>query len=306
MPGGARSPVEDLKKRADEYTITRTNYHSAAWAYGNQHVFLGTGDDLFGSDGRGQSGGRPPQSLYRQSQPDIWHNNQYTASGQFTIVTMCSMPPGGLQMCAIADSLTLSDQSQLRGRSYYMLTTLNPGFMTQRSVRTTQGPRRIPQAVSGTSGDALYEKDLMGLLRGRFTTHAVNGPDGSALSLADWTASNVGLTRRRSGERAQRRSIPRTLGYLAAVSNGPLPAGVLVSPRGLICRRRSPRNAKLRSLRGCDARKILDEIDANSDLKAKKDLLLPSTRGGDYDSGFIRLSILRRRDAHSRWWSLSP
>jgi phospholipase C len=66
-----------LKKLADQYTIS-DNYHQPAMGgTGLQHVFLGTGDDVFWSDGNGNPT-VPPAAQIANPNPLPGSNNQYS------------------------------------------------------------------------------------------------------------------------------------------------------------------------------------------------------------------------------------
>src|SRR6267143_2995017 len=56
-----------LKKLADQYTISDYYHQPAMGGTGLQHVFLGTGDDVFWSDGNGNPT-VPPAAHNRHSQ----------------------------------------------------------------------------------------------------------------------------------------------------------------------------------------------------------------------------------------------
>jgi phospholipase C len=72
-----------LKKLADEYTIS-DNYHQPGMGgTGIQHVLLGTGDDVFWSDGAGTPT-PPPVTQIANPNPKPGTNNQYTVDGRFS------------------------------------------------------------------------------------------------------------------------------------------------------------------------------------------------------------------------------
>jgi phospholipase C len=98
-----------LKKLADQYTIS-DNYHQLAMGgTGLQHVFLGTGDDVFWSDGNA-SPAVPPAAQIANPNPLPGTNNQYPADGGFSAGRQAQRQP--------KDNQATSDQ---RGLSYALL-----------------------------------------------------------------------------------------------------------------------------------------------------------------------------------------
>jgi phospholipase C len=72
-----------LKELADKYTIGDNYHQPAQGGSGVQHVFLGTGDNIFWSDGNGNPA-MPPISQIANPNPQPGTNNKYTANGNFT------------------------------------------------------------------------------------------------------------------------------------------------------------------------------------------------------------------------------
>jgi phospholipase C len=273
-----------LKKLADQYTIS-DNYHQPAMGgTGLQHVFLGTGDDIFWSDGNGNPATPPPRGIANPN-PISGTNNQYTADGRFSNCSDVFNAPGVLQIVRYLDSLPYQPAPNCEAGHYYMLNNINPGFLPNGQFDNTG--TAIPPSSVRTIGDALNEISISWAYYGGAYNHAVNGPT-DPLSLAYCSLCNfASYASSIMGDAAQRAAhIKDATDFFAAVSNGPLPAVSFVKPDGLIDGH--PATSKLDLFEGA-LRKILDALDANPDLKAKTALFITFDEGGGYyDSGFIQ------------------
>jgi len=76
-----------FKKLADEYTINDNYHQPGQGGTGIQHVFIGTGDDIFWSDGNGNPT-VPPASQIANPNPQQGTNNQYTLDVRFSNSTL--------------------------------------------------------------------------------------------------------------------------------------------------------------------------------------------------------------------------
>jgi hypothetical protein len=129
--GAARAPEG---RTADQYTIS-DNYHQPAMGgTGLQQVFLGTGDDVFLSDGNGNPT-VPPTAQIANPNPLPVTNNQYTADGRFS---NCSDPvgsPGVLPIVRYLDSLGDELKAKLRQWSLLHAEQYKPRLSTEWSAR---------------------------------------------------------------------------------------------------------------------------------------------------------------------------
>jgi phospholipase C len=272
-----------LKRLADEYTIS-DNYHQPAMGgTGIQHVFLGTGDDIFWSDGKGNPT-MPPAGLANPN-PLSGTNNQYTADGQFSNCSDVFKAPGVLPIVRYLDLLPYQPGPNCEAGHYYMLNNINPGFLPNGQLDKTG--TSIPPSDVRTIGDALNEKNISWAYYGGAYNHAVNGPT-DPLSLAYCRICNfASYASSIMGDPAQRAAhIKDASDFFAAVSDGTLPAVSFVKPDGLIDG--IPAASKLDLFEGA-LRKILDALGADPKLKAKTALFITFDEGGGYyDSGFIQ------------------
>jgi phospholipase C len=276
-----------FKTLADEYTISDNYHQPAQGGTGIQHVFLGTGDDIFWTPFSGML--TPPVSAIANPNPLSAIDSRYTVDGQFS---NCSDPlgsPGVLPIVRYLDSLPYQPAPNCEAGRYYMLNNTNPGFLLNGTIDTTgiTAGTAIPPSAVRTIGDALNEKSISWAYYGGAYNHAVNGPT-DPLSQAYCSicnfASYASSIMNNPAQRAEH--LKDATDFFAAVSDGTLPAVLFVKPDGLIDGH--PATSKLDLFEGA-LRKILDTIGANPELKADTALFITFDEGsGYYDSGFIQ------------------
>jgi hypothetical protein len=89
----------------DEYTLSDNHHQPTQGGSAIQHIFLGTGDDIFWSDGNGNPT-VPPASQIANPNPKPGTNNQYMLDGRYS---NCSdlAAPGVLPVLRYLDSLRM-------------------------------------------------------------------------------------------------------------------------------------------------------------------------------------------------------
>jgi phospholipase C len=283
-----------LKKLADEYTIS-DNYHQPAMGgTGIQHVFLGTGDDVFWSDGSGNPT-PPPAAQIANPNPKPGTNNQYTLDGRFSNCSDVFNAPGVLPIVQYLDSLHYPVQVNCDENHYYMLNNTNPGFLPNGTVDTKgiAGGGSIPPSSVRTIGDALNDKSISWAYYGGAYNAAVNLANGSTnpadavgatycpiCNFEAYASSIMGNPTQRAAH------IKDATDFYAVVGNGTLPAVSFIKPDGLLDGH--PATSKLDLYEGM-LRKILDTLDGNPELKAETAVFVTFDEGGGYyDSGFIQ------------------
>jgi phospholipase C len=123
-----------LKKLADEYTIS-DNYHQPGMGgTGIQHVFLGTGDNVFWSDGAGTPT-VPPVNQIANPNPKPSTNNQYTIDGRFSDCSS-ALNLGVSPIVTYLATLPYEAGPNCATGHYYMLNNTNPGFLPNGTVDT--------------------------------------------------------------------------------------------------------------------------------------------------------------------------
>jgi phospholipase C len=283
-----------LKKLADEYTISDNYHQPGQGGTGIQHVFLGTGDDIFWSDGNGNPT-TPPASQIANPNPQPNTNNQYTVDGRFSNCSDVFNAAGVLPIVRYLGSLPYAAQANCDAGHYYMLNNTNPGFLPNGAVDTKgiASGGSIPPSSVRTIGDALNDKSISWAYYGGAYNAAVNLANGSTNP-----ADAVGMTycpicnfeayaSSIMGDPTQRAAhIKDATDFFAGVSNDTLPAVSFVKPDGLLDGH--PATSKLDLYEGM-LQKILDTLDGNPELKAETAVFVTFDEGGGYyDSGFIQ------------------
>jgi len=280
-----------LKKLADQYTIS-DNYHQPAMGgTGLQHVFLGTGDDIFWSDGNGNPT-VPLAAQIANPNPLPGTNNQYTTDGRFS---NCSDPvgsPGVLPIVRYLDSLEDEVKANCDSGRYYMLNNTNPGFLPNGQLDTAgiANGTSIPPSSVRTIGDALNEQGISWAYYAGAYNAAANPMSALDVLIGQvyckicnfeaYASSIMGNPTQRSEH------IKDATDLFTAVASGTLPAVSFVKPDGLIDG--SSATSKLDLFEGM-LQKILDSLAANPGLEAQTALFITFDEGGGYyDSGFIQ------------------
>jgi phospholipase C len=287
-----------FNRLADEYTIS-DNYHQPAMGgTGIQHVFLGTGDDIFWSDGMGNPTAPPASVVANPNPTSPGTNNLYTLDGQAGNCSNFSAP-GVAPIAGYLNSLPY----QLRYENgvtncaqdrYYMLNNINPGYLPngQPDPSAATGGA-IPPSRVRTIGDALNAKGISWAYYGGAYNAAVNLATGSknpadAIGTAYCTICNfAAYATSIMANPAQRQAhIKDATDFFTAVNQGSLPAVSFIKPDELLDGH--PATSKLDLLEAMIA-KILDALDRRPALQAKTAVFITFDEGGGYyDSGYIQ------------------
>ncbi|MBO0735137.1 MAG: phosphoesterase [Alphaproteobacteria bacterium] len=283
-----------FKKLADQYTISDNYHQPGQGGTGLQHVLMGTGDDIYWSDGNGNPT-VPPSSQIANPNPQSGTNNDYTVDGRFSNCSDLFNAPGVLPVVRYLDSLPYPAQAHCEADRYYMLNNTNPGFLPNGAV-DTQGiasGASIPPSSVRTIGDALNDNGISWAYYGGAYNAAVNLANGSTDPADAVGAAYCNICNFESyassimGDPAQRTEhIKDATDFYAAVGNGTLPAVSFVKPDGLLDGH--PATSKVDLFEGM-LQKILDTLDANPELQSQTALFITLDEGGGYyDSGFLQ------------------
>jgi phospholipase C len=288
-----RGDAPFFKSLADRYTIGDNYHQPGQGGTGLQHVFLGTGDAIYWTPFGSMM--VPPASAIANPNPQPGTNNKYMVNGRFGNCSDVFNAPGVLPIVRYLDSLPDPVAANCETDHYYMLNNTNPGFQPNGRIDTegiTAGTS-IPPSNVRTIGDALNEKHISWAYYGGAYNAAVNLANGSTnlldivglaycglCNFASFTSSIMADAEQRMAH------IKDATDFFTQMSNGTLPAVSFVKPDGLIDGH--PATSKLILFEGM-LRKIIDTLDANSELKEKSALLITfDESGGYYDSGFIQ------------------
>jgi phospholipase C len=283
-----------FKKLADQYTISDNYHQPGQGGTGIQHVFLGTGDDIYWSDGNGNPT-VPPAAQIANPNPQAGTNNQYTVDGRFSDCSDIFNAAGVLPIVRYLDSLPYAVQANCDASHYYMLNNTNPGFLPNGAIDTSgiASGGSIPPSSVRTIGDALNDKGISWAYYGGAYNAAVNLANGSTDPVDAVGATYCNICNFESyatsimGDTTQRTThIKDATDFYAAVNAGTLPAVAFVKPDGLLDGH--PASSKVDLFEGM-LQKILDTLESNPELKAETALFITFDEGGGYyDSGFIQ------------------
>jgi phospholipase C len=281
-----RGDAPFLKQLADKYTMSDNFHQSVMGGTGANHVMLGTGDNVFFSDGAGKPV-VPPATQVADPNPRPGTVNVYKVDGRWT---NCSDPsqPGVGPLAAYLQALELSPNCV--SNAYYMINNTNPGFLPNGALATGT---RVPPSNLRTIGDALNEKSISWAFYGGAFNAAVNLANGSTnpldiIGVAYCQICNpFQYATSTMGDPVQRAAHMKDVTDLfAAIANGALPAVSFVKPDGLLDGH--PASSKL-NLFEAMVRNILDRLHANPELEASTAVFIAFDEGGGYwDSGYIQ------------------
>ena len=168
-----------LKTLADKYTISDNYHQPAQGGTGMQHAFLGTGDDVYWSDGNGNPT-VPPTSQIANPNPQTGTNNQYTVDGRFSNCSDVFNAPGVLPIVQYLDSLPYAVEGNCDEAHYYMFNNTNPGFLPNGATDMSgiSAGTSIPPSSVRTIGDSLNDKSISWAYYGGAYNAAVNLANG--------------------------------------------------------------------------------------------------------------------------------
>lgn len=282
-----------LTKLADEYTISDNHHQPAMGGTGIQHVFLGSGDDVFWSDGAGNPT-VPPMAAIADPNPLPNTNNRYALDRRFSD---CSNPaaPGVAPIALYLRALPYQPAAKCDAGRYYMLNNTNPGFLANGQVDSAGIAKgtSLPPSHLRTIGDALDAKGIGWAYYGGGYRAAVNLANGSTspadaagmaycktCNFAQYAASIMG------DDAQRRRHIQDITDFFSAVRQGSLPAVSFVKPDEWLDGH--PATSKL-ALFEAMLQKILGMLTENRSLQAETALFITFDEGGGYyDSGYIQ------------------
>ena len=282
-----------LKRLADEYTLSDNHHQPAQGGSALQHNFLGTGDDIFWSDGDGNPVA-PPALQIANPNPLPATNNQYTLDGRYSDCSNLAAP-GVRPIVRYLDSLPLPRAINCAAGHYYVLNNTNPGFLPngQIDVAGIATGTSIPPSNVRTIGDALNHKGIAWAYYGGAYNAAVNLANGSTNPLdavgqaycsncnfASYASSIMANPSQRSAH------VKDITDFFAAVTTDTLPSVSFVKPDALVDGH--PATSKL-DLYEAMLQRVLDTLDGNPGLKARTAVFITFDEGGGYyDSGFIQ------------------
>jgi phospholipase C len=290
--------VPELKKLADEFSMSDNFHQSFMGGTGANHVMLGTGDAIFWTDSNGNP--TKPPSHIANPDPLPGSNDQYTVDinfdGNFTKCADASQP-GIKPIRDYLESLPYDPRPNCEVNHYYMVNNDNPGFLPDGTVDTAgiASGGSVPPTNVRTIGEALNEKGISWAYYGGAYTAAVNlqhNPKTTDPTILIGKAyCNIcnfeSYTNAIMGNTAQRTEhIKDAIDFFNAVDNSTLPSVSFVKPDGLLDGH--PASSKEDLFEGM-VKKITDHLFANPELFKSTVLFITMDEGGGYyDSGYIQ------------------
>jgi phospholipase C len=288
------------KRLADQYT-TSDNFHQAAMGgTGMNHVYLGSGDDVFWSDGHGNAA--TPPSHIANPNPMPGTDNQYIVDANFdgNFADCADRTRAGIApVLDYLGSLSYHPASKCDAFHFYMVNNDSPGFLPNGQVDTKgiAGGGSIPPSNVRTIGEALNDQHISWAYYGGAYNAAValandpNPSDPNPLVQVGQTYCNIcnfeSYTNAIMGDPAQRTAhIKDTTDFFAAVDGDKLPAVSFVKPDGFLDGH--PASSKV-DLFEAMIENILGHLKAKPELMAETALMITVDEGGGYyDSGYIQ------------------
>ncbi len=279
-----------LKQLADQYTIS-DNYHQAVMGgTGANHIFLGYGDALFYSDGRGHAA-TPPANEIENPNPQPGTNNYYTQdgySGGSYVECSYSSQPGVAPVLDYLRSLDRPIDSRCQPGHYYLVNNYNPGYLANGAPGITTSPYTIPPSSVRGIADELLDRGISFRWYGEDWDFNVKDPSyrnpyDQYCNICNFLSYS---TRIMTSPALRSEHIAGEEQLFDDLSSGSLPAVSWVKPSGF--NDGHPASSKLDLFEGF-VKKVVDHLQANPSLWATTAVFITVDEGGGYyDSGYIQ------------------
>jgi acid phosphatase len=285
-----------LRRLADKYTLS-DNFHQAAMGgTGISHIYLGTADNIFFSDGKGNPaspavfGPAVGFALIANPNPQPATNNRYISDGFYT---NCSdhAQPGAAPILDYLSTLPYDPNPDCAAGHFYLLNNLFPGFHANGAPNT--GNARfpifaiVPPSSVRTIGDALAEKNIPWAYYGGGFNQAVAAGINDDLTNFCPICNPFQYATSLMADNAVRQAHTKdVLDFFAAIDGDTMPAVAYVKPDEFLDGH--PQSSKL-DLFEAFVENIIDEVKAKPELFAETAIVITFDEGGGYyDSGFIQ------------------
>jgi phospholipase C len=287
----AKGDAPVLKRLADQYTLS-DNFHQAAMGgTGISHIYLGTADNLFYSDGQGNPV-KPIAPLVGNPNPVSGTNNQYINDGYYTACADAAQP-GVSPIANYLSSLPYKTSANCAAGHYYLLNNLLPayhadGTLDKGNAALGLSPFAVvPASTIRTIGDALIEKNIPWAYYGGGYNLAVAAGANDILTPFCPICNPFQYTSSIMGSDAVRKAHTKdVLDLYNDIANDTLPAISYVKPDEFLDGH--PQSSKL-DLFEAFVDNILDKVKAKPELFESTAIIVTFDEGGGYyDSGFIQ------------------
>jgi phospholipase C len=316
-----RGDVPYFKFLADHYAMS-DNFHQAVMGgTGANHVMLGSGDAIWFANGKGNPAQPPHNQLVAAGSPNAGvvdeienpnpqpgTNNWYTEDGYGGgsygspsygggTYSNCfdTRQPGVGPITEYLGSLDRPIDPHCEPFHYYLLNNYNPGYYGdgRNAYADITNPNQtvftIPPSPLRTIADELMEKNISWAYYGDQWNAYLANPDQNYVAPNN-TYCNIcnpfQYTSSIMTNPAARSHLQDTINLYQAIKAGNLPAISFVKPDGYLDGH--PASSKLDLFEGF-VKKIVDEVQANSNLWKSTAIIVTFDEGGGYyDSGYIQ------------------
>jgi phospholipase C len=285
-----------LKRLADKYTLS-DNFHQAAMGgTGVSHIYLGTADNVFFSDGKGNAispsaaFGQFGPLLIADPNPKPAKNNLYKNDGFYTNCSDHAQPGAG-PILDYLGALPYAPKSDCDTGHFYLLNNLFPGFHASGAPNT--GNSRfpilavVPPSSVRTIGDALIEKNIPWAYYGGGFNQAVAAGVNDDLTIFCPICNPFQYASSIMANDAVRKAHTKdVLDLFDEIQSDTLPAVSYVKPDEFLDGH--PQSSKL-DLFEAFVDNLIDKVKAQPELFAETAIVVTFDEGGGYyDSGFIQ------------------
>jgi phospholipase C len=287
-----------LKRLAEQYTLA-DNFHQAAMGgTGVSHIYLGTADDIFFSDGKGDAispvaaFGALGNLLIANPNPVRATNNKYLNDGFYTNCSDHGQPGAG-PILDYLSTLPYRPHVDCDAGHFYLLNNLFPGFHADGTLNVGNAALSIsplavvPPSAVRTIGDALIEKSIPWVYYGGGFNIAVAAGANDALGNFCPICNPFQYATSIMADPMIRKAHTKdVLDLFAAIDGDTLPAVAYVKPDEFLDGH--PQSSKL-DLFEAFVENIVDKVKAKRELFAETAIVVTFDEGGGYyDSGFIQ------------------
>ncbi|TCK71938.1 alkaline phosphatase family protein [Acidipila rosea] len=279
-----------LRELADDYTLS-DNYHQAVMGgTGANHIFLGYGDALYYSDGKGHAT-RPPWNQIENPDPQPGTDNYYKQdgySGGSYVNCADGSQPGVEPIRQYLGSLNRPAPPNCQANHYYLVNNYNPGYLADGSLGAKTSKFTIPPSSVRGIGDALMEKNISFKWYGEgwdlySTDPAYTNPYNQYCNICNIFQYSTSIM---ANAKNREEHISDTTQLYEDLATGNLPAVSYVKPDAF--NDGHPGSSKVDLFEGF-VKKVVDNLQANPELwKTTAVFVTVDEGGGYYDSGYIQ------------------
>jgi len=271
-----------LKSWADSYAMSDNYHQSVMGGTGANHVVLGSGDDVYYSDGKGNAT-VPPSNQIENPNPKPGTNNNFTqdgySGGTYSNCSDATQPGvGPVQSYLKAKGQAMPGGNCAPGH-YYLLNNYAPGYLADGTV-ATGNPFTVPPSTVPTIADSLARNNISWKYYGEGFNHGNPDLNQYCDICNPFQYSTSVMTS------SQRNNLQDMPDFQRDVQNGTLPAVSFVKPNG--DHDGHPAYSSLSAFEGF-SKNVVDTVKANHSLWKDTAILVTFDEGGGYyDSGYVQ------------------